>query len=374
MDEHRSPGFEYEQQVLQALTSDLADALGDGAVVREASHLPFASNPDALPDGLLEIKTPHKTLMIYVEVKKTVYPRDIRDAVWKLNNCMRYQDHGKEFIGMVAADMLSPGAKQELLSHGVAFYELGGSIYLKHDHWLINIEKSSKRPKKSHHSVELFTDARESVIHALLMHRNEWLSGTELSKLADTSQYTCSLVLQELTSREWVESVGGGPSKRRMLSQPGKLLDAWAEQWQDRPETRTKYYTFVEDPKHLLSDVAEQIHSQRVDFPWAFTGAAAANSLAPLLTNTEGVEVIVPKGYAEKMAKVLRLKPVSKGANVTLIEREAASFLFRYRDPEHPAILASPYILYLDLLDGRGRNKELADHLRDRLESVWQRN
>jgi hypothetical protein len=73
------------------------------------------------------------------------------------------------------------------------------------------------------------------------------------------------------------------------------------------------------------------------------------------------------------MADLLGLKPVSKGANVTLIEREPASLLYRYRHPDHPAFFASAYILYLDLLDGRGRSKELADHLREKLESLWQR-
>ena len=110
-----------------------------------------------------------------------------------------------------------------------------------------------------------------------------------------------------------------------------------------------------------------------MDYRWAFTGAAAANILAPLLTSTEGAEIIVPKGYADRMADVLGLKPVSKGANVTLIEREPASLLYRDVSPNHPIFFASPYILYLDLLDGRGRNKELAEHIREQLESLWQR-
>ena len=205
------------------------------------------------------------------------------------------------------------------------------------------------------------------------MHSNEWLTGIELAEQAKTSSYTCSLVLQELTMREWVESTGAGPSKRRALTRPEKLLDAWAEHWQARKEQQTKWYTFVENPNQMLAHLADRIDRHSVDFPWAFTGTAAANAVAPLLTNTDGAEIIVPKGYARKMADVLGLSPVSKGANVTLIEREEASLLYRYRHPDHPAFFASGYILYLDLLNGRGRNKELADHLRARLESLWER-
>lgn len=372
--QHPHAAFEFEKQVLEALKRALMEAFGDEATVESVPGKPFSSNANAEPDGLIEIQTPSKTLMVYVEVKKDVYPRDIRDAVWKLNNYMRYREYPHEAVGMLAAGSLSPGAKEELKAQKIASFELGGSLYLKHDGWLINIEKPSTRAKKNSRGIDLFTDARESVIHALLMHANEWLTGTELSEQAETSSYTCSMVLQELTLREWVQSAGGGPSKRRMLIHPEKLLDAWAEQWQQRNESETKWYTFVENPKHLLAHLAERIEHHGVDFPWAFTGTAAANVVAPLLTSTDGAEIIVPKGYAERMADVLGLKPVSKGSNVTLIEREAASLLYRYKHPDHPAFFASAYILYLDLLDGRGRNKELADHLRDRLESLWESN
>ncbi|WP_213879517.1 type IV toxin-antitoxin system AbiEi family antitoxin [Pseudomonas sp. dw_358] len=366
-------GAEFENLVLEELTRILGEAFGHDATVRRVAGMPFASAADSEPDGLIEIRTPYKTLVVYVEVKRHVYPRDIREGVWALNKYMRYQDHSHDAIGMIAAGSLSPGARDELKAENIAFFDLGGSLHLKHETWLISINKPSRRLKNYSHSVDLFTDARGSVVHALLMHANAWLTGAELAEQAQTSPYTCSVVLQELTLREWVESSGGGPSKRRMLIRPEKLLDAWAEQWQERKEKRTRWYTFVENPKHMLAHLADRIDRARADFPWAFTGASAANVIAPLLTSTDGVELIVPKGYAEKMADMVGLKPVTKGANVTLIEREPASLLYRNRHAGHPAFLASAYILYLDLLDGRGRNKELAEHIREHLESLWQR-
>ncbi|EIU1413005.1 hypothetical protein G7015_06935 [Pseudomonas kunmingensis] len=373
--EHYLPrsGFEFERQVLDALVEALTEAFGPEALVQDASSELASSASDNGLDGAVVIKTPDKTLLVFVETKREVYPRDLRNAVWRLNKSMRDIHHPYESVGMLAAASLSPGAKDELKALNIASFELGGSLYLKHNGWFINIEKPPRRYKKTKQGIDLFTDARESVVHALLMNSNEWLTGTELAAQAETSPYTCSLVLQELTLREWVESAGGGPSKRRMLIRPEKLLDAWAEHWQAREEKETKWYTFVENPKHMLAYLADRIDRQRVDFPWAFTGTAAANAVAPLLTSTEGAAIIVPKGYAEKMASTLGLKSVSKGANVTLMEREPASLLYRYRHPDHPAFFASAYILYLDLLDSRGRNKELADHLRGRLESLWER-
>ena len=128
---HRS-GVEFERQVLEELTATLAQAFGSDASVQDLAGQLFSSPDYPEPDGLIEITTPGKTLMICVEVKKEVYPRDIRDAVWKLNNYLRFQDHRQETIGMLAAGSLSPGAKDELKAHNIAYFEPGGSLYLKH--------------------------------------------------------------------------------------------------------------------------------------------------------------------------------------------------------------------------------------------------
>ena len=45
-----------------------------------------------------------------------------------------------------------------------------------------------------------------------------------------------------------------------------------------------------------------------------------------------------------------------------------ASLLFRDVQQEYPAYFASPFMLYLDLLDGRGRNRELAQQVLEKLE------
>lgn len=376
MDRHSDWANKLEWQLMEALATSITDAFGADARVRVYSghdiHL-VMEDFSATPDGIVELEALSKRLRIFVEVIGSGYPRDIRDAVWRLDALTNHRSASYDLVRMIAAESLSPGAKKELKERGIAFFELGGSLFLKHESWLINIQKPSK-PSASKRAMQLFTGARESVIHALLVHNHEWLTGIELSELAETSQYTCSLVLQELTLREWSESVGGGPTKRRRLVEPGALLDAWAAQWHRRNEESTKWYTFVEDPKFLLTQLTERIARQHIDFPWAFTGTAAANIFAPLLTSTDNAEIIVPTGYADQMAKALNLKPATKGANVTLIERDGASLLFRDRYSEYPAFFASPYILYLDLLNGRGRNKELAEHIRDKLESRWARN
>lgn len=308
-----------------------------------------------------------ESVEVAVETLRHAYPRDIRQAVWQLEEYKLANSRPQGLITMVAAESLSLGAKELLRKRGVGYFERSGSLHLRWRQWLIDIERLGKATGRTG-SLALFTDARAMVVHALLQHRGEWLTGGELAELAQTSAYTCSVVLQELSRLEWCESRGAGRTLRRRLAQPALLLDAWAEQWPQRKETRSRWYVLPRQPQGLLTQLTYQIEQQKLNMPWAFTGTAAANVYAPLLTSVDTAEIIVSPGQAEPMAQALGLKPADQGGNVTLMEREGASLLFRTLHPEYPSWFASPFILYLDLLDGRGRNKELAQHVRNKLE------
>lgn len=316
-------------------------------------------------DLMFKLAVGNQSADVAVAVLRNAYPRDVREAAWRLDG---YKVTTKdEPIPLVAAETLSPGAKEQLRQRGVGYFERNGTLYLKWRHWLINIERPSKTHRKKT-SASLFTDAREKVVHALLVNRGEWLTGNELAALAETSAFTSSKVLQELELREWCESSGAGRTRRRRLNEPGKLLDAWAEEWVSRKHARSRWYGFASNADALLMHLTYQIERAAISIPWAFTGAAAANVYAPLLTGVDTAEIIVPDGQAKQLASALKLKPADKGANVTLVEREGASLQFRELHPDYPSYFASPFILYLDLLDGRGRNKELAQHVREKLE------
>ena len=87
--------------------------------------------------------------------------------------------------------------------------------------------------------------------------------------------------------------------------------------------------------------------------------------VAPLLTSVDTAEVIIPVGHTDRYADAMALKKADRGPNVILVERGGASILFRREHPEFPSWFASPFVQYLDLQDDRGRNKELAAHLRE---------
>jgi hypothetical protein len=366
MDKTLSSQSEYA--ALDALVGQLCTALEEatGGQIATRDLVRTASDSRRL-DLVLTLLVGGERAKIAVEFLRHAYPRDIRAAVWQLGEHSAPLSAEHAPIAMVVAESLSPGAKKTLRDRGVGYFESNGSLFLRWRHWLIDIERPQRAIPKSE-SISLFTDAREMVVHALLKHRYEWFTGGELAEIAQTSSYTCSVVLQELTRREWCESKGAGRSLRRRLAKPGDLLDAWADQWVRRKEKRSRWYVFPKKANALLTQLSDEAYTAGIDFPWAFSGTAAANMYAPLLTSVDTAEMIVPPGSAEKFAEAIKLKPADKGYNVTLVEREGASLMFREFHSEYPSYFASPFVLYLDLLDGRGRNKELAAHVRERME------
>lgn len=358
----------FAREMLGLVRQALIEAFNEDVQVAARSTI----IPSDRPDGLLVLDRDRAPVFIAVAVIRYAYPRDIDRVIWNLDELALRAETAKSgtLVKLVAGGHLSPGAKSTLKDQGYAFFERSGSLFLRTERMLINIECPSKSPPRSH-VADLFTEAREGAVHGLLRNAFQWMAGADLAEQTQTSTYTCSVVLQELEHREWCEAQGAGRTKRRRLVQPGQLLDDWAAHWQHRSVSRNRGYVFVENPHLLIDQLAYLVTESGIDFPWAFTGAAAANIYAPLLTSVDSAEIIVPPGYSSILGTALKMKNASKGNNVTIVERGGASLQFREPHSLYPAYFASPYIQYLDLLDGRGRNRELAVHLREKMEQKW---
>ena len=314
-----------------------------------------------MPDG--------QQLLLLVEFKKAAYPRDVRLAAEQLRAYQRSLRNSPRAVPVhlaIAAEHLSDGARQNLRKSGISYFDSSGTLYFQHGTWLVDIERTPKSPI-ARRIGSVFTGAREQVVHATLHHwrrtgGSEYASGAELAEMAGTSPYTVSKTMQELERQDWIQTQGSGPMQRRRLSEPAALLDAWAETWIRRSEPRSRWYGYAPDGilRPILDGLTDQVG-------WAITGAAAANTLVRHISRVDRVTVIVPPGRSDDWADELGLRRTAQGANVVLVERSGAALQFVDQSLDHPGlILASPFVQYLDLLDGVGRNKELAAEFRQR--------
>lgn len=315
-------------------------------------------------DAQVDLRVAGKDFVLLIEAKRAVYPRDARQVVWHFRE-LRHGDtkhHGGERLRLLIAESISPGAKELLRDERVGYYDSGGSLYLPAPEAYLYIDKPPpKTLEKSARS--LFSGRRAQVLHTLLMRPREWFGVKKVADQAMVSASTTSQVMTELDRFDWVRSRGQGPSKERQLSEPAALLDAWAKHVvAARPPKLHRYFVPETKAESLPARFDEACEVN--DAMHAVSHEAAAQRYAPFLSSVSQVRARLLTGpNAQAALGALGARAVSEGANLAILPVSSpGEFLFRER--VNGVTLASPVQVYLDLLQGEGRAKEMADHLR----------
>lgn len=315
-------------------------------------------------DAQIDMHVAGKPFTLLIETKKAVYPRDVHQVLWQLkeNSYNRQAGNGDEALALLIAESISPGAKELLRRERVGYYDSGGSLFLPASGAYLYIDKPP--PKTLAKSMRaLFSGRRAQVLHALLVHHRNWFGVKELAEQALVSPATASQVSTELERFEWLVSRGQGPNKERHLREPAALLDAWVKQLEStRSPYLRRYYVPATSADNLLERIG-QVFATR-DVGYALSHEAAAQRYAPFLSRVSQVRSRVLIGSNADIAIAdLGARVVNEGANLTIIEAKSPGELL-FREQVGGIWLASPIQVYLDLLRGEGRSKEMAEHLR----------
>jgi hypothetical protein len=77
-------------------------------------------------DAKIDLHVAGKSIVLLVEAKKSVYPRDVRQALWQLKSLQH--DHYADAQHLLIAESLSPGAKELLRAECIGYFDSGGKI------------------------------------------------------------------------------------------------------------------------------------------------------------------------------------------------------------------------------------------------------
>jgi len=316
-------------------------------------------------DAEFDLNVAGKPVRVLIELRKAVYPRDVRQLVWRIRDLARQQpagESGGEPLAVLVAESISPGAKELLRAERVGYYDSGGSLYLPARGAFLYVDRPP--PKSLSRSMRsLFTGRRAQVLHGLLVRHQDWFGVKDLAEQTLVSPATASQVLTEMERFDWLESRGQGPSKQRHLREPAALLDAWAKQLGSiRPAALRRYFVPAIKADGLMERLGQVCDARGVDY--AFSSEAAAQRYAPFLSTVSQVRCrLLPGSGADATIADLGARVVSEGANLAIIEVNSSGDLL-FRERVGGVWLASPIQVYLDLLQGEGRAREMAEHLR----------
>ena len=145
------------------------------------------------------------------------------------------------------------------------------------------------------------------------------------------------------------------------LSEPEKLLSDWAGNYNFRKNRVRDFYSLqcIPEIEYNLAQVC-----QEENLTYALTSFSGAARLTPAV-RYQRVWVYLEETEKDIAGK-LNLKEVSSGANVSLITPYDARVFYGNQDIAGVRI-ASPIQIYLDLKTNRGRGKETANMLLEKV-------
>jgi hypothetical protein len=348
------------------LISNLVDSLKELPDVEARLRRKSSRGSPVNQDASVDLQVAGKSFVLSIQVKRAVFPRDVRQAIWQFRDAdqdhRRFSRRDAESLSLLVAESISPGAKDLLRSEHVGYVDSGGSLYLPAPGAYLYIDKPP--PKSMTKPVRaLFSGRRAQVLHTLLLQHQSWFGVTELARRAMVSPATVSQVMTELERFDWLVTRGQGPAKERHLREPAALLDAWNKQLAIlRSPVLRRYYVPGLKAEALGKPIGQVFENHGVTY--AVTHEAAAQHYAPFLSSVSQVRVRALIGEElDAAVGELKARAVTEGANLSIIEAESPGELL-FREQVNGVWLASPIQIYLDLLRGEGRAKDMAEHFR----------
>lgn len=353
-----------EQSTMHSLVEDFAAAVAEvtGAPPPEVVHESLSQGAYR-PDIVMELQHESGPFRLVIEAKRSLFPRDAREAIWQLRN---YLAHGssaaRSAVPVLMADTISPGARQLLRDERVGYFDSSGSLFIPARGLYVRVDRPTSK-KQARSLNNLFAGRRGQVLHAVWILGHDWFGVHQIAERAGVSPATASETLIGIERREWVEVRGAGPSKERRLINPRALLDAWSSyQTSVKAKAVRHYYVRSTTPPDLQRQINHVCETLCV--PYEFADITAGQIHAPYLSSVSQVFCRIPVGGGmQAMLASIDARPVREGWNLGVYDIASDSEL-RFRQKIDGLWIADPLQTYLDLLQAGGRAKELAQHLR----------
>ena len=404
----------------------IAATLKDSGLVRTAMEsltevlrdVPFLSQsslrPERLPrqpkaDFIISIQTPAparaKSLQrrLVCEVKSSGQPRIAREACLSLAEFARQDERA---YPVFIAPYISPAAAEVCKEYNAGYLDFAGNCRLAFDSVFIQKEGFPNPTAATRDLRSLYSPKGERVLRVLLASGPRMWRTQALADSAQVSLGQVASVKKLLADREWIESgpTGFGLSGYAMGSPDGSgkgngqgygfgsgsgagrgdgsgfgdgttgpvqvtvlpLLTEWARAYRPQRSSSSEFYSIRPIPE-VEAKLSELARTQNK--PIAFTAFSGAARLAPAV-RYQRATVYVADDVAT-IAEILALKPVSSGANVTLIEPYDDGVFFGTRELAGTPVV-SPIQIYLDLMQIKGRGEEAANAiLEEVIKPLW---
>jgi hypothetical protein len=304
------------------------------------------------PDLLARVKLSEGEQLLMAEVRPSGQPRLAREAI---NQLVRYRASHPQAYGVFIAPYISPQAAALCTQEGVGYADVAGNCHLSFRHVYIEREGKPNPFAQKRDLRSLYSPKAARVLRVLLTDPRRSWKVQALATEAQVSLGQVANVKKLLHDREWLDSEHDG----FRLRDPQALLTEWSAQYVFRRNHVQDYYS-LRTVEEIETALATLCRKERI--PYALTGFSGAARLAPAVRYQRVMAYVHDE--REALISRLQLKPVSSGANVSLLTPYDDGVFYGAKNYEGSRVV-SPIQLYLDLHGFRGRGEDAAKVLLD---------
>jgi len=294
--------------------------------------------------------------MLLCEIVSQSFPKQIREKGLQL---LETTEQGKRGYPVIIAPYISELGKEICTKMGVGFLDLSGNAYLDLSSFYLHIEGKPNKFKSLGKLSGLFNPKGERVLRFyLLQGKDESLKNyRQITAEVSVSLGQVSKVNKKLDELGfWIEE-----SKSVKALDKKKLLDLWRDNYRFE-RNRILYFYSIKQIPQIEKQFAELCSTNGMQY--ALTLFSGGNRLAPFTRYHVATSYF--SGDIEKIKGELELKEVPSGANLQIIIPYDEGVYYKAQEV-NSIIVANPIQIYLDLYNVKGRGREQAEFLRERI-------
>ncbi|MGV8058742.1 MAG: type IV toxin-antitoxin system AbiEi family antitoxin [Smithellaceae bacterium] len=340
-----------EKNILEAVEKALRACLQRAPFLEIESLEREVKVGDVCIDIVATVRIAKQRQRLALTVKNNGQPRVARAAAYQLARVQEESD----LYGVFAAPYISPQTAEICVKEKIGYLDLAGNCRLTFGQLYIEQEGKPNPFAEKRDLRSLYSPKAARVLRVLLADPKKPWRVQALAEEAKVSLGQVSNVKSLLEDREWLKSSDTG----LLLKDPESLLSEWSENFNSRKNIARNYYT-LRSIAEMEADLAKTCEGEGTAY--ALTGFSGAARYAPSV-RYQRVMAYVSRDV-ERIAKILSLKEVASGANVSLFTPYDEGVLYGTRQIDGICI-ASPVQIYLDLLGVKGRGEEAAKAILD---------
>lgn len=349
-----------EKEIKQKFKADfrqLFPKLKD-AVILPAVYLKdsFASRKSV--DIVLQLKVGNKNKILFCEVISQRYPKQLREKGLQL---IELTEQRRKAYPVIIAPYISELGRETCKKIGVGFMDLSGNAHLDFDSFYLEIEGKPNKFKFSSKLTGLFNPKAERILRFYLLRDSQKEespnSYRDIAMKVAVSLGQLSKVNKTLDELGlWLEG-----SRGLRIVDKAKLLDLWRENYRFERNKILSFYSLMQ-MSQIEKEFSEFCKTKKTQY--AFTLFSGANRLAPFTRYNVATSYF--SGDIEKIKKALELKEVPSGANLQIMIPYDEGVYYKVKEVGSIAV-ANAIQIYLDLYNYRGRGREQAEFLREKI-------